>query len=394
MELRPGYQQTEVGVIPEDWEVKRLSDITDLQVGFPFKSAWFGYDLGMRLLRGENVGYGRADWSDTRTLEGESPEPYRQYLLAADDIIIGMDRTFTKSGTKVTRLGSTDCPSLLVQRVGRFNARGCQAAFLWQLLNYGPLISRLRGEQKGMDIPHLSRSEILRPLTVLPPLPEQRAIAEALSDVDELIASLERLIAKKRDLKRGAMQQLLTGKTRLPGFSGDWETKRLGEIARLYQPETISQAVFTSDGYPVYGANGVVGRFPRYNHATQQITVSCRGNCGTVNRTSGPAWITGNAMVINLDGACGVDHSFVYYALCHSDLTVLTTGSGIPQIVRGPLEGFEIRLPVGLSEQSAIASVLSDMDAELAALEARRDKTKLLKQGMMQELLTGKTRLV
>ena len=98
-------------------------------------------------------------------------------------------------------------------------------------------------------------------------------------------------------------------------------------------------------------------------------------------------------MVINLDGSPNVDHAFVFYALCHADLTVLVSGSGIPQIVRGPLEKFEITLPP-LPEQSAIATVLSDMDLELAALEQRRDKTRALKQGMMQELLTGRTRLL
>ena len=99
-------------------------------------------------------------------------------------------------------------------------------------------------------------------------------------------------------------------------------------------------------------------------------------------------------MVVNLDGAQDIDKAFIYYALAHSDLSLLVTGSGIPQIVRGPLEAFEITLPSDSTEQTAIATVLIDMDAELAALEARRGKTRDLKQAMMQRLLTGKTRLV
>ena len=99
-------------------------------------------------------------------------------------------------------------------------------------------------------------------------------------------------------------------------------------------------------------------------------------------------------MVVNLDGATNIDKTFIYYALVYADLSLLVTGSGIPQIVRGPLEAFAIVLPSDSAEQTAIATVLSDMDAEIAALEARRDKTRLLKQGMMQELLTGRTRLV
>jgi type I restriction enzyme S subunit len=229
----------------------------------------------------------------------------------------------------------------------------------------------------------------------LPPTKtEQELIASHLADIDALIAGLERLIAKKRDIKQATMQQLLTGQTRLPGFSGEWEVKQLGEIARLYQPQTISQGEFRDYGYPVFGANGVVGMYEKFNHETPQITISCRGNCGTVNRTSGPAWITGNAMVVNLDGASDIDKDFVYYALTFSDLSVLVTGSGIPQIVRDPLSGFAIELPKNVAEQTAIATVLSDMDADLSALEARLAKTRAIKQGMMQELLTGRTRLV
>ncbi len=256
------------------------------------------------------------------------------------------------------------------------------------------LQGRIRVEVNAGNTPYITMGTLTEMGIVLPTAStEQRAIAQALSDVDGLLGGLDRLIAKKRDLKQAAMQQLLTGKKRLPGFSGEWEVKRLGDVARLYQPETIAQSAFTSDGYPVYGANGVVGRYSRCNHMTSQITVSCRGNCGTVNRTDGPAWITGNAMVINLDGSPNVNHAFVFYALSHADLTVLVSGSGIPQIVRGPLESFALRFPP-LPEQTAIAEVLTEMDAELAALEQRREKTRALKQGMMQKLLTGRTRLV
>ncbi|MBM3825043.1 MAG: hypothetical protein FJ404_19555 [Verrucomicrobia bacterium] len=227
-----------------------------------------------------------------------------------------------------------------------------------------------------------------------PTVGEQRAIAEALSDVDGLLGGLDRLIAKKRDLKQAAMQQLLTGQTRLPGFHGEWEVKQLGDLAQLYQSETIGQSLFTEDGFPVYGANGIIGRYSRYNHSTSQITISCRGNCGTVNRTEQFSWITGNAMVINMDRNKSVNLDFMFHLLKSQDFSVLVTGSGQPQIVRGPLAEFQIRLPGDRAEQTAIAEVLTEMDLELAALEQRREKTRALKQAMMQELLTGKTRLI
>jgi type I restriction enzyme S subunit len=212
--------------------------------------------------------------------------------------------------------------------------------------------------------------------------------------VDALLGALDRLIAKKRDIKQAAMQELLTGQTRLPGFSGDWEVKRLGELAQLYQPQTIGQSVFTDDGFPVYGANGIIGYYDRYNHLSPQITISCRGNCGTVNRTQQYSWINGNAMVVNLDRNNEIDSNFMYHLLTAQDFSILVTGSGQPQIVRGPLSEFQIHLPATKAEQAAIAAALSDMDAELEALEQRRAKTAALQQGMMQELLTGRTRLV
>ena len=243
--------------------------------------------------------------------------------------------------------------------------------------------------------PGINGNEYSQLPTPIPPLPEQRAIATALSDVDALLAKLDALIAKKRDLKVAAMQQLLTGQTRLPGFSGEWEVKRLGDMVNLYQPVTISAKQFTASGYPVYGANGVVGFFGEFNHGTSQVTVTCRGStCGTVNRTVERSWITGNAMVVNCDQSSGLSKDFLYYLLLNQDLSVCITGTGQPQIVRGPLASFELPLPCDPTEQTAIATVLSDMDTALTALEARRDKTHALKQGMMQELLTGRIRLV
>jgi type I restriction enzyme S subunit len=171
--------------------------------------------------------------------------------------------------------------------------------------------------------------------------------------------------------------------------------KRLGEIAVLYQPITISANQFTESGYPVYGANGVVGFYKEFNHDKWQVTITCRGStCGTVNRTVEKCWITGNAMVVNSDQNKNLSKDFLYYVLLSQDLSKCITGTGQPQIVRDPLSNFEMILPSELEEQTAIAEVLSDMDAELAALEQRLSKTRALKQGMMQELLTGRTRLV
>jgi restriction endonuclease S subunit len=269
-----GYKQTEVGVIPEDWEVQHLAQVTSLDVGYAFKSSSYQKDTGIPLLRGENVGYGSPDWSDTRRLSEQDAKSFSTYLLHPGDIVIGMDRTFTKSGTKISLLRENDCPCLLVQRVGRFVPLVCSASFLWALLSSPKFQSSLQLEQKGMDIPHLSRSEILQPYVALPPATaEQEAIATALSDVDALIAALDKLIAKKRHLKTATMQQLLTGKKRLPGFGEgkgykqtevgvipeDWEVFQFSDITTLITCGIAAtpEYVPAGQGYPFLSSSNV-----------------------------------------------------------------------------------------------------------------------------------------
>jgi type I restriction enzyme S subunit len=389
--MKPGYKQTEVGVIPEEWEVAPLGKCLASRPSYGINAPAVPYSDRLPVyIRITDISEdGRFTPDGKMSVKSELSG---NYYLSDGDIV------FARTGASVGKsyqYNPNDGPLVFAGFLIRirpetqkllpdFVAAYVTTGNYWRWVR----LMSMRSGQPGINGNEYSQLPI-----PCPPLPEQRTIAEALSDVDGLLGGLDRLIAKKRDLKQAAMQQLLTGQTRLPGFHGEWEVKMLGDVARLYQPETIAQSAFTSDGYPVFGANGVVGWYSRSNHETPQITVSCRGNCGTVNRTNGPAWITGNAMVINLDGTPNVERAFVYYALCHADLTVLVSGSGIPQIVRGPLQTFEVRFPP-LPEQTAIAQILSDMDAELTALEVRRDKTRALKQAMMQELLTGKTRLV
>ena len=368
--MTPSHKAVDVQEIPNGWNVKALGEIVSLYQPQTISAKQFteaGYPVyGANGVVGNYHSANHETWQVTVTCRGSTCGTVNRTV----------DQCWITGNAMV----------LNCEQNSALNKE-----FLYQLMLGQDLSDCITGTGQ----PQIVRSPLAAFRVAFPAtLEEQRAIATALSDVDALIAGLERLIAKKRDIKQAAMQQLLTGQTRLPGFSGEWQVKRLGEIARLYQPQTISQTEFNDYGYPVFGANGAIGMYERFNHDQPQITVSCRGNCGTVNRTNGPAWITGNAMVVNLDATPNVHKGFVYYALSFSDLSVLVTGSGIPQIVRGPLSEFAIELPTNAAEQSAIATVLSDMDADLSAVESRLAKTRAIKQGMMQELLTGRTRLI
>jgi len=264
---------------------------------------------------------------------------------------------------------------------------------------------------------NLNTTLIKRTAIPLPPTEqEQRAIATALSDVDALIDKLDQLIAKKRDLKQAAMQQLLTGKTRLPGFSGEWEVKRLGEIGEFLKGRGVTRDQSQTGLLPCvrYGElytthHNVIRSFaswvcPRVAATALRL---CRGDIlfagsGETKEeigksaafvTEGAAYAGGDIVVLRQRGS---DPVFLGYALNTSHVNQQKSsygqGDAVVHISATALAKIRLAIP-DLAEQTAIANVLSAMDAEIDALQARRDKTRAIKQGMMQVLLTGQVRL-
>lgn len=205
------YKESPLGWIPKEWQYGPLSKAADLDVGYAFKSEWFKSE-GIGLLRGENVGYGRADWKDRQCLSPARARQFAEYWLKPGDVVIGMDRTFTKSGVKITPLTEDDCPALLVQRVGRFRPRDCEPAFLRWLIEMPEYLRALNVNQKGMDIPHLSKSEILEPAVPLVSRPEQLSISSRIDAVQAQTRRDELAVAKLSALKSGLMHDLLTGR--------------------------------------------------------------------------------------------------------------------------------------------------------------------------------------
>jgi type I restriction enzyme S subunit len=263
-------------------------------------------------------------------------------------------------------------------------------------------------------MPKINREELAQYTIAVPASEnEQRSIAAALGAVDALLAGLDRLIAKKRDLKQAAMQQLLTGQTRLPGFIGEWETKHLGEIGDSLIGLTYRPSDVRSHGTLVLRSSNVqegvlcfddnvfvdVDVNERIMVRTGDILICVRngsrdliGKCAKIGQS-----VVGMTFGAFMAVFRTPFHNFVFHQF-QSDVIKRQIsahlGATINQITNRSLNSFEIRIPRDAAEQEAIAGVLSDMDGELAALEARRAKTAALKQGMMQELLTGRTRLV
>jgi type I restriction enzyme S subunit len=287
-------------------------------------------------------------------------------------------------------------------------------------------VSEILASATGATFPSVDGATFRKIIVALPSPNEQRAIAKALSDVDALVGALEKLIAKKRAIKQAAMQQLLTGKTRLPGFSGEWETKSVQEIAG--SPECIVDGPFGSNlkksdyidkGVPVLqGMNITADRFSwrgiRYissQKAKQLLRSNAReGDILTVKigsvgfsalidslNSHEYAIIPANLLRIRVRNT-DTDAAFFAHLLSSNigkrKLMDLAGNTAQPALGLGGVRKLLFAVPPTLTEQTAIAAILSDIDAEIAALERRRDKTKQIKQGMMQELLTGRTRLV
>ena len=279
----------------------------------------------------------------------------------------------------------------------------CDPLFLAYLSRGAPGRRVMYALAQGATRYNLSTRRFLGLRLPLPPLPEQRAIAAVLSDVDGLIGSLEALVEKKRAIKRAAMQQLLTGRTRLPGFSGDWETRRLGEIAAITMGQSPPSASYNvvGEGLPlIQGKADISGRATIHRTWTSAPSKLCKAGdiVLTVRAPVGAIAIASKDACLGR-GVCGlkplIDSEFLYCALIplESQWEGVGQGSTFSAADSGQVASFPVAVPSDRSEQSAIATVLSDMDAEITALERRLDKTRALKRGMMQQLLTGTIRL-
>ncbi len=422
MEVKRGYKQTEVGVIPEDWECVESGAMATYFGGNAFKSEVAASD-GVRWLKITNVGKQRAQWTDVSYLPHSYATAFKDYMLQEGDVVMALTRPILDNELKIAKLTELDVPSLLNQRVAKVIARSrADLNFIYYVLQTRHFVDSMNESMAGTDPPNIGSRALGRiPIAAPPTIDEQRAIAGALSDVDALIGALDSALAKKRDIKQAAMQQLLTGQKRLPGFRGEWKVKRLGEIGDITGSGVDKKS--RPDETPVRLVNylDVYRRDFIYsddlNHwvtAPPHQARRCAVQKGDVfftpsSETRDDIGFSAVAMedipdaaysyhVVRLRLKQDWDLRFRTYAFKTraflDQAETLCDGSGTRYVIsQGKFRSMTVKVPP-LPEQTAIAEVLSDMDAELAALEQRRDKTRALKQGMMQELLTGRIRLV
>ncbi len=408
--LKPGYRQTEVGVIPEDWEVKTLGDVGECLIGLTYNPSNVK-EHGLLVLRSSNISNGRLVLEDNVFVDVDVPKRIR---AQKGDILI------------CVRNGSRDligkC-ALIDEQVTGETFGAFMSVFRTPHSDYvfyqfqSELVKRQIHENIGATINQITNKDLNSFKIPIPPLPEQHAIAAALSDVDALLAKLDALIIKKREVKQAAMQQLLTGKQRLPGFSGEWEVKRLGDVGTFSKGRGIRKDEVASGGLPCIRYGEIYTRHNDYIKVFHSFIPRRVANQSQRLRR-GDLLFAGSGETAEEIGKCvaflsdeetyaggdiviftpsGQDSMYLGYLMNHSSISYqkarMGQGDAVVHISAANLAQLELRLPRP-EEQTAIAAVLSDMDAEITALETRRDKTRALKQGMMQELLTGRIRLL
>lgn len=416
MEVRPGYKQTEVGVIPEDWEVSKLAKNTTFKTG-PFGSALHQSDYvesGVPVINPMQIMDGKIVSTPSMAVTEAAARKLSEFLLSAGDLIIGRRGEMGRCAmVRPEQHGWLCGTGSMIIRTGP----SVEGRFVRCVLSSPPVIAAIENASVGSTMINLNQATLGNLLVSLPPtLAEQEAIAEALSDADALTESLEQLIAKKRDLKQGAMQELLTGKKRLPGFSGEWEVVKASDIGRFRG----------GSGFPTKFQGGTSGEYPFF-----KVTMNNEGNetflkaannyiSDALRRQLGATAFPANSIVFAKVGAAvflerkkilaqascldnnmaafvldanSTDHRFIHYALLNKKLGDLVSTTALPSLSGSVLAAIEFVRPP-LIEQTAIAAILSDTDVEIAALEQKLAKTRNIKQGMMQELLTGRIRLV
>ena len=400
MEVKPGYKKTEVGVIPEDWDVKQLREFSVIATGnTPPTRDPASYGDEFLFVSPVDLGE-RKQVTITEKRLSKKGFAISRHFPKDSILFVCIGSTIGKCGIASTELTSNQQINAI------FPSPAFRADYLYYFIcSIAPRIKALAGEQA---VPIVNKTHFSETAVALPLLPEQRAIAEVLGDVDALLGSLEKLIAKKRDLKQAAMQQLLTGKKRLPGFSGEWEVKRFGEITfprneRIDPRRSGIQEFCVELEHIEAGTGNLVGSNSTGANSSLK-SVFRKGDVlfGKLRAYLRKYWLADRAGVCSTEiwvfasGARLIMSAYLFQ-LVQSDHFIESAstayGTHMPRSDWNVVKNYELRLP-SLPEQTAIAEVLSDMDAELAALEQRLAKTRDLKQGLMQELLTGKTRLV
>lgn len=414
VEMKSGYKMTEVGVIPEDWEVKKLSSISAIKSGkrLPKGSLVASSKTSYPYIRVIDMNMGYLNLSNIMYVPENVQPMISKYIISKNDIYISVAGTLGLVGKIPEELDGAN----LTENANRITEIQCNRDYLMYYM-MSPLIQNVIEAERTIGAqPKLALQRIRDFYIVLPrDNREQTAIAAALSDVDSLISALTKKIEKKKAIKQGLMQQLLTGKKRLSGFNDKWKSMLLGDIAEVKDGTHQTPQYVKSGGKPFYSVENVTADdFKNVKHISLEehkaLTSNYRIEKGDVLMTRIGSIGCCKYVDWDVDASFYVslallkinekyDSKFISYLSniksFKEEVMLNSLVFAIPQKINlGNISLIKVYIPTSKAEQTAIANILSDCDSEIAALEEKRDKYKEIKQGMMQQLLTGKIRLI
>jgi type I restriction enzyme, S subunit len=417
MELKPGYKQTEVGVIPEDWDCVSIrsaaSNTPNAIVGGPFGSDLTSADYvysGVPVIRGTNMG--------PKMING--PFVFVSTSKAAAlsaNLARPRDIVFTQRGTlgQVSLVPEKPFESYLVSQSQMKISIDCNRyshEYIYHYFFSAPGQKQIHDSAIQTGVPHTNLGICKKYIFPAPALAEQETISEILNDIDFYIEAIRKLVDKKKEIKQAAMQELLTGKRRLPGFEGEWAQVSLGSVAAMNSGGTpptgrddfygggipwVSISDMTSSGRFISETERTLSDLGLANCAAKRFPAgtilyamyASLGECSVATRE-----VTTSQAILGIRPSPALVSEYLYYYLCSIQGMVKQLGQQGTQsnLNKKIVQGFTFKLPKG-AEQIAIANILSDIDQDIDVLNIKAEKARAMKTGMMQQLLTGKIRL-
>lgn len=373
--------------IPNGWKFHKLNDLLTFVVDNRGKTPPI-QSSGIPMAEVNAIGDRNIKYSEiTKFVSAETYKNWFRKHLEKNDILFS---TVGRTASCSLYTGNTKtviAQNLIGLRFGKDNPE-----FMFYLLTQDKNNQQFKNIEMSAAQPSVKVSQMIHLEFLVPPLPEQNRIVSVLETWDKSIENLSKKIQVKKQIKKGLMQNLLKGKKRIKGFDGEWRKVTLGSICDLYQPKTITSAEVKNTGkYKVYGANGIIGYYDKYNHENAEVIITCRGStCGVINYSEPMSWITGNAMVASPKDS-KTDKDYLFYILNFMNLRSVITGMAQPQITGKDLSPFKLEIP-DIKEQNAISKILTTADKEITEFEQKLSILKEQKRYLLNNLITGTIR--
>ena len=410
---RTRYTPTDIGPSPSDWGSPRLSEVSTLITnGFVgTASPFYSDETGVSYLYGTNVRANKIDLNNLRYITREFHQDQQKTSLRAGDLLTVQSGHIGETAVVPKHLENANCHALIVTRL---KPKLVNSDFLCQYINSEIGIARLRGLEVGSTIAHINTKDLKKFRIPLPPLPEQKKIAAILSTWDRAIEGTEKLLANSQQQKKALMQQLLTGKKRLPGFTEEWKNTSLYEICTLNPKSPKIEELTQISFIPMDGVSNdarisdvTIRAFKKENNGfsyfqEKDVLVAkitpCfeNGKGGYLNELPTQHGF-GSTEFHVLRATANADGKFIYYITTSERFRILGEmnmqgSAGQKRVPKDFIERFSVNLPP-LPEQKAIATVLTTADEEITAIESDLSRLRQEKKALMQQLLTGKRRV-